>query len=144
MVWGSLFLLRREYPSLVHGEGYSISIQAGLLTFVSIYSLRLPGEITSDIQQLSSSITAAGPFLIFTGFPIKLFTAPECRFPTFNFKSMSTFFSGGENILGGPLWRLEKCSPGSPGELNGHFQFLANRGGFKENGYVTAIGSYPS
>ena len=50
-----------------------IYAQAGLLTFGSSYRLRLPGQSASDILQLSFPITAAGPSLILTGFPIKLF-----------------------------------------------------------------------
>jgi len=47
-------------------------VQAGLLTRESSYRLRLPGLMASGILQLSSSLTAAGPSLILTGFPIML------------------------------------------------------------------------
>jgi hypothetical protein len=51
----------------------ALCTQAGLLTLDSIYRLRLPIlKMDSDIMQLSSPITAAGPSPIYTGFPIKL------------------------------------------------------------------------
>ena len=49
-----------------------MSIQAGLLTLGSSYRLRLPGLSASDILQLSSPITAAGPSPNSTGFPFQL------------------------------------------------------------------------
>jgi len=51
--------------------------QAGLLTFGSIYLSRLPADFYSGIKRRSSPITAAGPSLNFTGFPVLLFKAPE-------------------------------------------------------------------
>jgi hypothetical protein len=47
--------------------------QAGLLTLGSSYRLRLPSLSASDIMQLSSPNTAAGPSPNFTGFPIMLY-----------------------------------------------------------------------
>lgn len=48
-------------------------VQAGLLTFGSSYRLRLPNLQASDIMQLSSPNTAAGPSPTFTEFPIMLY-----------------------------------------------------------------------
>lgn len=50
---------------------------AGLLTFGSSYRLHLPDLSVSGITQLSSPITAAGPSLIYTGFPIKFILEHE-------------------------------------------------------------------
>ena len=53
------------------------TVQAGLLTPGSSYWLRLPDVFVSDMVQRSSPVTAAGPSLIFTGFPIKFLRTPE-------------------------------------------------------------------
>lgn len=52
---------------------------AGILTLESPYFLRLPVLIRSRqwLLQISSSTTAAGPFPIETGFPIKPLRAPR-------------------------------------------------------------------
>ncbi len=61
-------------PQIQLNESYStrtltIICKAGLLTPGSYFRLRLPDHGQWHLQRLSP-VTAAGPFLIFTGFPI--------------------------------------------------------------------------
>jgi hypothetical protein len=55
-------------------DSEAYSIQAGLLTLESSENRAFPAGLhpTSGILRFSYPITAAGPFPIFTGFPIKL------------------------------------------------------------------------
>jgi hypothetical protein len=66
----SLLSFESVWPTVVRAETATIP-QAGLLTFGSCETLRLPIHANSGSLQRSSPITAAGPSPNCTGFPFK-------------------------------------------------------------------------